>query len=95
MSRGLGPIQRHALAALEEHRDGLLTAELATLIDCTERRTRTVIGSLVERRMVLVEREGHSQRVSLPDHSQLWVRRMACVCCGDWSGSRRPMRTAS
>jgi hypothetical protein len=93
MSRGLGPTQLAALALLADRRRGLLTSDLATLLDVGERQARTVVASLVDRGEVEVHRDpGEAQKVWLPQHrrEKEWVavlldrystREVSCPTC--------------
>lgn len=54
MSLGLGPVQRRLLDLLSAAQTGVPVTDLPELLDLEERRSRTVVASLVERDLVEV-----------------------------------------
>jgi hypothetical protein len=70
VSKGLGATQLRMLGLLEEHHaalgpnaTGLTIDELGRRLSTTERRTRAVVSSLVDRDLATVVAEGGPQRV--------------------------------
>jgi hypothetical protein len=73
-------MQRRALALLASQANGLTTAELAAMLDLTDRRCRAVVDSLRRRTLVVVAKDaGETRRVWSAEQHKAYVSNRAYV----------------